>query len=75
MALCHWYIIPISTEIGMDSAILQNFFRFVGAVEFAMTVQPQTDTELQDLHNIIATFLTDYEQLYIGNDLEKILCA
>jgi hypothetical protein len=75
MALLHWYIIPIGTEIGMDSAILQNFSRFVAAVEFAMTTQPRTDTELQDLHNIIATFLTDYERLYIGNDPEKILRA
>ena len=75
MALLHWYIIPIGTEIGMDSAILQNFSRFVAAVEFAMTVQPRTDTELQDLHNIIVTFLTDYERLYIGNDPEKILRA
>ena len=75
MALLHWYIIPIGTEIGMDPTILRNFSRFVEAVEFAMTIQPRGDAELRDLRKTIATFLEEYERLYIGNDPEKILRA
>jgi hypothetical protein len=32
MALLHWYIIPIGTEIGMDPTVLQNFSRFAAAI-------------------------------------------
>jgi len=75
MALLHWYIIPIGTEIGMDPTVLRNFSRFVAAVEFAMTIQPRDDAELQDLQKIITKFLAEYERLYIGNDPDKILRA
>jgi len=75
MVLLHWYIIPIGIEIGMDPTVLQNFSHFVEAIEFAMMIQPREDGELQKLHEIIATFLTEYEWLYIGNDPDKILHA
>ena len=75
MALLHWYIIPIGTEIGMDPTVLQNFSRFVAAIEFAMIIQPRDDAELQKLHKIITKFLEEYERLYIGNDPNKILRA
>ena len=75
MALLHWYIIPIGTEIGMDPTVLQNFSRFAAAIEFAMIIQPRNDAELQELHKVITKFLVEYEQLYIGNDPDKILCA
>jgi hypothetical protein len=73
MALLHWYIIPIGIEIRMDPTVLQNFSCFVAAIEFVMTIQPREDGELQELHEIIATFLA--EQLYIGNNPDKILRA
>jgi hypothetical protein len=75
MALLHWYIIPIGTEIGMDPTVLQNFSHFAAAIEFAMTIQPRDDAELQYLHKIITSFLKEYERLYIGNDPNKILRA
>ena len=75
MALLHWYIIPIGIEVGMDPTILWNFSRFVAAIEFAMTIQPRDTGELQDLHEIIAAVLAEYERLYIGNDPDKILRA
>ncbi|KIM35111.1 hypothetical protein M413DRAFT_79735 [Hebeloma cylindrosporum] len=75
MALLHWYIIPIGMEIGMDSTILRNFSRFVAAIEFAMKIQPRDDAELQSLHEIITSFLVEYERLYIGNNPNNILRA
>ena len=75
MALLHWYIIPMGIEIGMDPTILRNFSRFVAAIEFAMTIQHRDDGELQELHEIIAAFLAEYERLYIGNNPDKILRA
>jgi hypothetical protein len=75
MALLHWYIIPIGSEIGMDPTVLWNFSRFTAAIEFAMTIQPRDDAELQELHKIITNFLVEYERLYIGKDPNKILCA
>lgn len=75
MALLHWYIIPIGSEIGMDPTVLQNFSRFTAAIEFAMIIQPRDDAELQELRKIITKFLVEYEQLYIGNDPNKILRA
>jgi hypothetical protein len=75
MALLHWYIIPIGTEIGMDPTVLWNFSHFTAAIEFAMTIQPRDDAELQELHKIITNFLVEYELLYIGKDPNKILCA
>jgi len=75
MALLHWYIIPIGIEIQMDSTVLKNFSRFLEAIEFAMTISPRSDAEIQNLHKIISLFLVEYEQLYIGNDPERILRA
>lgn len=75
MALLHWYIIPIGNEIGMDPTVLLNFSRFSAAIEFAMTIQPRDNAELQELRKIITKFLVEYERLYIGNDPNKILRA
>ena len=66
---------PIGIEIGMDPSVLRNFSCFVAAIEFAMTIQPREDGELEELHKIIAAFLAEYERLYIGNDPDKILRA
>lgn len=75
MALLHWYIIPISIELSFHPAVLKNFSRFVYAIEFSMTIQPRSDSDIQHLHDVIAMFLEEYEQLYIGSDPEKILRA
>ena len=75
MALLHWYIIPMGIELQIDSIVLKNFSRFVEAIEFAMTISPRSDAEIQYLHKIISQFLVEYERIYIGNNPERILWA
>lgn len=74
MAILHWYIIPLAVEYGeqFDSSVLANFARFVQAVEFSMAIVPRSDDDIQQLRDLILTFLTDYQRLYIGTDPSKI---
>ncbi|KAF8879367.1 hypothetical protein BD779DRAFT_1446976 [Infundibulicybe gibba] len=75
MALLHWYIIPIGIELEFQPSVLENFAGFVGAIEFAMTIQPRSFDETQELYQKIAGFLHEFEILYIGNNPENILRA
>ena len=72
MGLLHWYIIPIGIEIGINSIVLQNFSYFVEVVEFAITLKPRSQSDLDYLHNVIIRFLTDYERIYVGMDPRNI---
>ena len=73
MALLHWYVIPIGTELGFDSKVLQNFACFAQAIEFAMTLKPRSTDELLGLHQLIVEFLQGFEKLYVGSNPENIL--
>ncbi|KJA26463.1 hypothetical protein HYPSUDRAFT_132751 [Hypholoma sublateritium FD-334 SS-4] len=72
MALLHWFILPIATELSMNPLVIKNFSRFVEAIEFAMTIKSRNEDEIQYLHQLIVRFLEDYESIYIGQDPEKI---
>jgi hypothetical protein len=72
MALLHWYIIPIGIELGFNPAVLENFSRFVKAVEMAMIISPRSETELAKLHGLFKTFLEGFERIYVANDPEKV---
>ena len=66
------YIIPIGVELGFNSIVLANFLYFAQAIEFAMTLVPRTEADLKYLHELIVKFLTQYEQLYVGDNPENI---
>lgn len=72
MGLLHWYLIPLGLELDFDLEVLTNFADFVEAIEIAMTPQPRTLDEIGDLHTLIAGFLNKFEEIYIGNNEEKI---
>jgi hypothetical protein len=72
MALLHWYVIPIGTELGFDSRVLQNFACFAQAIEFAMILKPRSTEELLGLHQLIVEFLQGYEKIYVGSNPENI---
>jgi hypothetical protein len=72
MALLHWYLLPILLELEVNSALLENFSIFVYIVEQAMTIQSWSDDELTKLRTDVNTFLEQFEQLYVGGNLEKI---
>ncbi|KIL64665.1 hypothetical protein M378DRAFT_77785 [Amanita muscaria Koide BX008] len=72
MALLYWYILPIGIELEMESSVLRNFAKLVEIVDFAMTIKPRSEDEIQDLQKRINHFLIEYEQVYVGNDPEKI---
>ncbi|KAF8164677.1 hypothetical protein BJ912DRAFT_863617 [Pholiota molesta] len=71
MALLHWYLVPIGLELKFNSLILENFSRFVQAMEYAMTSKPRTEQDLEKLYSLISQFLTDFERLYIGNNPDR----
>ncbi|KAI0037490.1 hypothetical protein FA95DRAFT_1506916 [Auriscalpium vulgare] len=72
MALLHWYIIPIGTEIGFHPTVLANFAKFAEIADFAMAIQPRSKEDLKQLHTLIAQFLKEYERIYVGDDPEKV---
>ncbi|KAI0039377.1 hypothetical protein FA95DRAFT_1655109 [Auriscalpium vulgare] len=72
MALVYWFIIPIGIELEFPVQLLYNFSQYVEILEFAMTITPRTDSDLQLLHNLIKNFLLDYERLYVNNDPDKV---
>src|SRR6266576_804414 len=72
MALLYWYIVPIGIELEMESSVLCNFSKLARIVDIAMTIKPMTENDIQDLQTEINDFLIEYEQLYVGNDPEKI---
>jgi hypothetical protein len=72
MALLYWYIVPIGIELEMESSVLRNFSRLVKVVELAMTIKPISEDEIEGLQVEINQFLIEYEQLYVGDDPEKI---
>ena len=72
MALLHWYIIPIGIELEFNPTVLENFSFFAEAVEIAMTIQPMGEKDLLELMGLIKAFLTGFEQLYVGDDPEKV---
>lgn len=57
MALLHWYIIPIGTELGFPSLLIENFAEFADIVEYAMTIKPRTPQDLAHFHRRITEFL------------------
>jgi hypothetical protein len=73
MALVHWYIVPIGIELGFNSIMLSNFAKFASVVEFAMTIKPRSEKELQDLETSIIQFLTQYEGIYVDGKPENIV--
>lgn len=72
MALLHWYVIPIGTELGFDSKVLQNFACFAQAIEFAMTLKPRSTEELLGLQQLLVEFLQGFKKLYVGSNPENI---
>ena len=72
MALLHWYIVPISWELGFNLEVVKNFALFSNIVEYAMTAVTRTDEDLVKLYNKIVLFLKGFESLYVGNDPSKI---
>ncbi|KAF7986439.1 hypothetical protein HWV62_31195 [Athelia sp. TMB] len=72
MALLHWYIIPIGLELEINGWVLGNFAKFAQAVKIAMTIKKKTKGEVEDLFKLIVAFLEEFEQIYIGEDPEKI---
>ncbi|KAI0038424.1 hypothetical protein FA95DRAFT_1505691 [Auriscalpium vulgare] len=72
MALLHWYVIPIGTELGFNPIVLANFAEFVEIVDFAMAIKPYTKDDLRECHMKIAHFLKEYERIYVGSDPEKV---
>jgi hypothetical protein len=72
MALLYWYILPIGIELEFDPWVLQNFSELLHIIEFAMTVKPRSDNELDELQKKINHFLLDYEKLYVGANPERI---
>ena len=72
MALIYWYIVPIGIELEMESSVLRNFSKLARIVDLAMTIKPMTEENIQSLQAEINDFLIEYEQLYVGNNPEKI---
>jgi hypothetical protein len=72
MALLHWYILPISWELGFNPEVVKNFALFSNIVEYAMTTVPQSEKDLSDLYHKIVDFLKGFESLYVGDDPTKI---
>jgi hypothetical protein len=72
MALLYWYILPIGIELEFDPWVLKNFAELLHIIQFAMTVKPRSDNELDELQKRINQFLIDYEKLYVGTDPKKI---
>jgi len=72
MALLHWYIIPISIELGFNSIVLQKFSHFVQAMEFSVTLLPRSESDLEALQKIIVNFLKGYEKICVGGNPEHI---
>ncbi|KAF6759077.1 hypothetical protein DFP72DRAFT_1064030 [Ephemerocybe angulata] len=72
MALLHWYILPIGIELGLNPQLLHVFSQFVTIIEFAMTITPRSQEELDSLQVQVMRFLNDYEFLYVNNDPNKV---
>jgi hypothetical protein len=72
MALLHWYIIPIAWELDFDQEVLKNFADFADIVETAMTISPRSDKDLSELHELAASFLKEFERLYVDDDPMKV---
>ena len=72
MALLYWFVLPVGMALEFDYEVLHNFSCLVEIVEFAMTIRPRSDKEIDNLQQKINKFLLQYEMLYVGNDPEKI---
>jgi hypothetical protein len=72
MALLHWYIIPIASELRFDGDVLENFAQFVNIIEVAMSHSPKSDNDLATLYNLIKSFLEGFERLHVQNDPVKV---
>ena len=72
MALLHWYIVPITWELGFNTEVVKNFALFSNVIEYTMTMVPRTEQDLAMLYQKIALFLKGFESLYVGNDASKI---
>jgi hypothetical protein len=72
MALVHWYIVPISWELGFNPEVVKNFAIFSNIVEYAMTAVTRTCEDLVNLSEKIILFLEGFESLYVGDDPLKI---
>ncbi|KAI0039342.1 hypothetical protein FA95DRAFT_1504300 [Auriscalpium vulgare] len=72
MALLHWYIIPLGTELGFNPTVLSNFAKFVEIADIAMAIRSHSPSELRVFHSLIKDFLEEYETIYVGEDPEKV---
>ena len=72
MALLHWYIVPIASELGFNSDVVKNFALFSNIIEYTMTTTSRTDENIKMLHEKIILFLGEFESLYVNDDLSKI---
>ncbi|KAF9521402.1 hypothetical protein CPB83DRAFT_928297, partial [Crepidotus variabilis] len=72
MAVLHWYFIPIAIELALNSIVLSTFAQFVEIIDFAMTIKPRSEKDLEYLHDLITQFLTNYERLFVANDPAKL---
>jgi len=72
MALLYWFVLPVGMALEFDYEVLHNFSCLVEIVEFAMSIKPRSDKEIDGLQQKINKFLLQYEMLYVGNDPEKV---
>ena len=72
MALLHWYIIPIASELGFNYQVLGNFVEFVNLVEVAMSHSPKSNEDLVSLYTLAMSFLEGFERLYVHGDPAKV---
>jgi hypothetical protein len=52
--------------------VLKNFADFADIVETAMTISPRSDKDLSELHELAASFLKEFERLYVDDDPMKV---
>jgi len=72
MALLHWYIIPIASELGFNHQVLGNFVEFVNLVGVAMSHSPKSNEDLVSLYTLAMSFIEGFERLYVHGDPAKV---
>ena len=72
IAILHWYIVPIASELGFNPDMVENFALFSNIIEYTMTTTTRTTSDLQMLYHKIVLFLRGFERLYVGSDPSKI---
>jgi hypothetical protein len=72
MAILHWYFLPIGLELEFNPKLLHVFSQFAYIVDYAMALEPRSESDLAQLRERIGLFLSQFERLYVGDDPEMI---